>query len=394
MMTGEVQGGALSAIAGRLNVTVKYDGKVIQEVLIRSTRPKELTRLLEGKAPEEAFYLIPLLFSLCGSSQTVAAAMAIESLRGVKVSKEIATLRSVLIYLETAKELALRLSKDWLKDDSVIDVLGLIACYQSALNHFSFALTLQDAHQKPVEEACYLALLERLEEILLPLTLFCEQSRVCDKAEESKTDQQLEVLAGLAHYLNERFEGVELGVACKALRINPEYVRDKLESDEASLFCAQPYIQVNGVHDCAETGVWSRNEQSTYICTAKERGDHQVTLRFLALVHELAMIPEKIRLLIKGSGEQLVSCLSSGLIRVNAARGELIHNVSLERVNGCEKIKSYHIIAPTEWNFHPAGSLVSMLQGAVISKEHLMLLIDKLILAIDPCVAYDIKIEE
>jgi coenzyme F420-reducing hydrogenase alpha subunit len=72
----------------------------------------------------------------------------------------------------------------------------------------------------------------------------------------------------------------------------------------------------------------------------------------------------------------------------------LVHKVTLENINGDERINKYHIIAPTEWNFHPEGSLISILQGVVVSRENLMPLLDKLILAIDPCVAYDIRIEE
>lgn len=385
-MVVEAQERSLTHIAGRLNIIVKYDGQKIQAVLIHSTRPKLLTRLLEGKRPEEAFNLIPLIFSLCGTAQTVASAMAIESLRGVKVSKEIEIARSVLIYLETAKELCLRLSKDWLKHAPLIDVSEVMACYRSALSQLGFALNLQTEASMAQAQFNYADLLYSLEKLLFPLTSFCENSK--------GVEQGITPLSQLVDSLNAQFEGVELGASAPALNLTAGYLEQKLESDDAATFCSRPKMEMHGESTCAETGVWTRYADNKQILQAEAEGSHQVTLRFLALVYELASIPAKIREIINSETGRLGVTASEGLATVNTARGLLVHKVTLENLNGDERINKYHIIAPTEWNFHPQGSLISILQGVAVSRKNLMPLLDKLILAIDPCVAYDIRIEE
>ncbi|MAY42573.1 MULTISPECIES: hypothetical protein [unclassified Neptuniibacter] len=386
-MVVEAHASSLTHIAGRLNIIVKYDGQKILAVLINSTRPKLLTRLLEGKRPEEAFNLIPLIFSLCGTAQTVAGAMAIESLRGVKVCKEVEIARSVLIYLETAKELCLRLSKDWLENAPLIDVYDVMTCYRSALSQLGFSLDLQTDTSNAQAEFNYAELLYSLEKLLLPLTSFCEKS--------TSVERGITPFSQLVDNLNAQFEGVELGPSAPALNLTAEYLEQKFESDDvAAVFCSRPTIETNGGSMCAETGVWARHADNKLILQAEAEGSHQLTLRFLALVYELASIPAKIREIINSETGRLGVTASEGLATVNTARGLLVHKVTLENVNGDERINKYHIIAPTEWNFHPEGSLISILQGVVVSRENLMPLLDKLILAIDPCVAYDIKIEE
>ena len=385
-MVVEAQGNSLTSIAGRLNITVQYDGKKIQTVLINSTRPKSITRLFEGKSPEEVFNFIPLIFSLCGTAQTVASAMAIESLRGVKVPKEVEVARSVLIYLETAKELSFRLSKDWLERVPLIDVSEVMECYRSALSQLGSALNLQTQASSNQAQFNYADLLYSLEKLLLPLTSFCEKS--------TSVELGITPLSQLVDNLNAQFEGVELGPSAPALTLASEYLEHKLESDDAAVFCSRPRIETNGKFLCVETGVWAQHADTTLIRQAEAEGSHQLTLRFIALVYELASIPAKIREIINSETGRLGVTASEGLATVNTARGLLVHKVTLESVNDEERINKYHIIAPTEWNFHPEGSLISILQGVEVSRKNLMPLLDKLILAIDPCVAYDIKIEE
>ena len=74
-----------------------------------------------------------------------------------------------------------------------------------------------------------------------------------------------------------------------------------------------------------------------------------------------------------------------GLAQVEAARGRLLHAVEL---NG-ETVRSYRILAPTEWNFHPQGVTVQSLSG--LNAEDIDILQRQavlLITAIDPCVDY------
>jgi Ni,Fe-hydrogenase I large subunit len=56
-------------------------------------------------------------------------------------------------------------------------------------------------------------------------------------------------------------------------------------------------------------------------------------------------------------------------------------------------IRHYQIVAPTEWNFHPQGSLSQMLHGLqALDETELRQQAQALITALDPCVAYQLEI--
>jgi Ni,Fe-hydrogenase I large subunit len=79
-----------------------------------------------------------------------------------------------------------------------------------------------------------------------------------------------------------------------------------------------------------------------------------------------------------------------GIARVETARGTLLHAVRID--DG--RIADYAIVAPTEWNLHPAGPLLRALQGrgfagAGPARRHL----ERLALALDPCVAFEVFLD-
>jgi coenzyme F420-reducing hydrogenase alpha subunit len=78
----------------------------------------------------------------------------------------------------------------------------------------------------------------------------------------------------------------------------------------------------------------------------------------------------------------------SGIGVVSAARGLLIHHVSIEH----DQIKKYQILAPTEWNFHPQGVVAQSLACLQGDAEQIKIQAGLLINAIDPCVGYKFHI--
>jgi coenzyme F420-reducing hydrogenase alpha subunit len=59
------------------------------------------------------------------------------------------------------------------------------------------------------------------------------------------------------------------------------------------------------------------------------------------------------------------------------------------------KIADYAIVAPTEWNFHPDGPFVREASGWMAStREAAELRLKALVLALDPCVEYQIVLRE
>lgn len=85
-----------------------------------------------------------------------------------------------------------------------------------------------------------------------------------------------------------------------------------------------------------------------------------------------------------------VAGVNTGLASVETARGLLVHRVYANAAG----IQVYQIVAPTEWNFHPQGSLVRMLQR--LRADNMLLLRQQaqaLITALDPCVSYQLEIK-
>jgi len=79
-----------------------------------------------------------------------------------------------------------------------------------------------------------------------------------------------------------------------------------------------------------------------------------------------------------------------GLARVETARGPLLHLVQIK--DG--EVLRYVIVAPTEWNFHPAGAFVRDATGQPApTPEAAQELARTLALSLDPCVAVSITLD-
>lgn len=77
---------------------------------------------------------------------------------------------------------------------------------------------------------------------------------------------------------------------------------------------------------------------------------------------------------------------------VESPRGRLYHRVALDD-HGC--IDSYDLLAPTEWNCHPAGPLSAALLGAAVgSVDTARLDIARLAALFDPCVGFRVECRE
>ena len=80
-----------------------------------------------------------------------------------------------------------------------------------------------------------------------------------------------------------------------------------------------------------------------------------------------------------------------GFAAVETSRGRLGHWTRLSRDG---KIEDYAIVAPTEWNFHPAGPFVAAVLGARVSKATAAASISRLAGLFDPCVLYRVEVME
>jgi Ni,Fe-hydrogenase I large subunit len=77
------------------------------------------------------------------------------------------------------------------------------------------------------------------------------------------------------------------------------------------------------------------------------------------------------------------------IAEVETARGRLIHYVRLDG----DRVADLHVLAPTEWNFHPRGAAATGLERlSAATDEELQRKAALLIESIDPCVTYDLQV--
>ena len=77
---------------------------------------------------------------------------------------------------------------------------------------------------------------------------------------------------------------------------------------------------------------------------------------------------------------------------MESARGRLYHHAE---IGPDGRLSAYRILAPTEWNFHPAGPFVeTLLSSRIGTDEQATRAVTLLALLFDPCVAFEVEIRE
>jgi hypothetical protein len=134
---------------------------------------------------------------------------------------------------------------------------------------------------------------------------------------------------------------------------------------------------------CAETGTWTRLRHRHTHQSAQFSAWTRLSARWLELMEISAADPLEDR-------QGKLALLASGALQLGAgqalawcemARGLLLHWVQLDASGG---VRDYRVLAPTEWNFHPQGSLALTLTDLSPANTAAA---RTLAAAFDPCVA-------
>lgn len=78
---------------------------------------------------------------------------------------------------------------------------------------------------------------------------------------------------------------------------------------------------------------------------------------------------------------------NTGMAAIETSRGLLIHAV---RLSG-NMVADYRIVAPTEWNFHPAGALTQAMADLKIGNDA-QFRAQEICQSLDPCVAFGVEL--
>jgi coenzyme F420-reducing hydrogenase alpha subunit len=368
-----LQNGKAMIAEGKLQLEVVWDGKQITGVSVQSSRPLAACRVLEGKPAEEVMRLVPLLFSVCGRAQGVAAAAACEAARGIAPNDLVVVARERAIAGECLQEYTWRLLIDLpallgeaARPGELADLRRRIVTARDELRWHDVA----GAAEELLERAVY----EMSPRVWLGLRPASFEKWVArGEAPMQRMLARLRTLRlggdfGLLPWLGE----ADLLALSARLDVEPD-------------FSQRPTWQ----GEPAETGALAR--QLGHPVLAREVGQYGATAaaRLLARLLELAQLPEQLRQP-RAVG---IRCTSprpgSGIAAVETARGTLLHQVTLAG----DHVAHYRIVAPTEWNFHPRGAFVRGLLGCPAKSEtEARGAAGLLAHALDPCVAYEVSV--
>ena len=363
------------AIEGELVVRFATASGRVTHAQARAERPRVAGRLFTGRAASEAAPLAGALFAICGRSQAIAAAAAVEAAMGEDEAVPRRLSRNARIAAETLHEHAWRLLVDWPKLAGRMPEVEALSGARKALAPLLAAEEGADLRDAVRDARAWArqAIFGRTPAQFLGLA-----------ATQDLLAWTLEAGTPVARLVAGIFaEHATLGASDVALLPSgsDEWVaRDlvaALDGDEG--FDDVPHWQ----GEARETGPLARTAGHPLVADAVARWGRGVGARLAARLVEMALVLEALaRDSGAGHGAARVDG-SSAIAWVETARGLLVHRVALDG----ERIAGYRIVAPTEWNFHPAGAFTRGALGMAAGDDgRLEERLRWLVASLDPCV--------
>jgi len=384
-------------IEGEITVRLAWDGRKVRDVAIRSSRPFAIARVLAGRSPAEASALVPHLYSICGGAQGAAAASALDAAGAHSANPDLVAARELTAVLEAAQEHFWRLLIDWPK---AMDHAAITAPVAAARREIAPVLTrlmdsLRTGGDGPLEP-------QTLSGLARALDLLADHLYGMPAAAWLALSDPAVLVAWMEHgerlpaiLLRELYaQAPDLGLSDVALM--PTATREVLVASIVPAMDRDPAFARAPVWDGApvETGALARQQTHPLVAALRARDGNAVTTRMVARLTELAALLLRLATYPLLAGKLpavrgLVLGEDEGLAAVETARGLLLHRARL--VDG--NVAGYDIVAPTEWNFHPAGALArGLARLAAGSEAALVRQVRIAVQALDPCVACQVEV--
>jgi len=367
---------------GEITVRLSCADERVRNVSVTSTRTGLPPRLVRGKPAADVQRLVPLLFSICNRAQGAASARAIAAAQGLTSTVSDPVRQTMEVMLETLQESVWRLLIDWPRALGEAALVPPVATVRHASNSVVDDGVTLDAMLAVVDTV----LIEHVYGVPPEAWLAVTNSAVLDKWIGRGPTLPARLLRRM------RDEAPGLGLSDVALmpdgtlenltrallgemEVDPEYTR---------------YPRWSG--SPAETGALARQAASPLITELLKRDGRTASTRFVARLVELAVLVRDLR---ARSGGRIAPvrghalALGTGIGLAETARGLLLHRVQVER----GLVIDYRIVAPTEWNFHPAGPLAQGLKGRdATDPERLEREARTVVQSLDPCVSCRVEI--
>ncbi len=369
--------------AGQLLIEAEWDGRGVPAARVQNSRP-QAARLLVGRPVEEAMALVPALFSLCGKAQALTAQAALAAARGTAAPDEAARIAAErAIAAEAAQEHLWRLMLDW---PALFDHEPRRGRFAEL--HRQLARVAGNGADTARDIGGQILDLVAAELLAGFFTVAREPSSLMEFANRARRGGT--VGAALADLLEMGTHAPPRGMAALLPWQSATEWAAALGGVPDEAFCSAPTWQ--GAP--AETGALARHRSSMLVRLLVERG-HPVAARLFAEVVDLSDWASRLRHPLAEDMPPVLDAAplgeAAGLACCETARGVLIHALRLDG----DTIAEYAIVAPTEWNFHPAGAFA--LEGSGwqapdldTARRHLT----ALVLGLNPCVPFEVRLTE
>lgn len=331
-----------------------------QQPALVGGRPALAATLLRGQPPQTAAHHLPLLYSLCGQAHRLTAELAVNT--ALHGERPIDPNAQHMLEAETRREHVRRMLLEWPR------LLGKPSVRPDLSQLHAWEHSPQQAMQAWLGESVAQWLDRWHADPFSALNDWSQRS-------DHWLGQALADCRDEAHAL-------QLPVRALSLAGNPQALLGVAEQlRHASDFALRPLIE--GLP--CETGSWTREHE------VDPQRYASVWLRLGARLAELA------RLSLPQPADLALGAIALGpneaLAWSETSRGLLLHRVCLERMNAGVLISDYQVIAPTEWNLHPHGTLAQGLAKMSASDAGTRRRAELLIAAFDPCIGFTLELE-
>ncbi|MGJ5201949.1 nickel-dependent hydrogenase large subunit [Bradyrhizobium sp. HKCCYLR20261] len=355
------------AFRNRIDVTLSVaDGRITRVEIQPRTRPP-VGRLGAGRPVEVLLAALPRLFSLCATAHQVALLTAIEAARGQPAAPLTRHRRIKAVLTERVAELLRGLLLGPLSGDR--ETLPLAQAIAALQNGFRAEASVSSRAEtlSQIKMALEKLGVGSASGIFAPGTPLARLMAALRKAAEDGGWRHMPSAHGALSAADDR------AVVTRLMEEGPAF------ADAPELDGRVP-----------ETGVWARQARNApHAAGAAER----LSARIAELTALLRWIEDGETE--DATEEDLVAGYALGPGRgaaaVECARGRLHHVVELDALGN---IASFDYLAPTEWNFHPRGPVVTCLTGAMLRGAEDRDSVHGMIASFDPCVGFGLTVRE
>jgi uptake hydrogenase large subunit len=369
---------------GDIVVRLARQDQRVRDVVVVSSRSGLPPHLVRGKPAVDVRHLIPLLFSICGRAQGAAAAAAISAAQGVPSTPAETARQEREVMLETLQETIWRLLIDWprtMGEASLVPPVALVRRAADAVTDDGLTLD---------------AMLAVVDIVLLEHVYGDHPDAWLGNTDLQAYDRWVDSASTLPARLLRRLRDEAPGLGRSEVALMPDATLENLvRSVVGDLDLDPQFVRTpRWGGRPAETGALARQAGTPLVAQLLAREGRTAATRFAARLVELATLVDQLRSRARGRLLPVRShalAFGLGLGLAETARGLLLHRARVEQ----GLVTDYRIVAPTEWNFHPAGPLAQGLLGrpaddAVRLEREARTVVQSL----DPCVSCRVELAD